>query len=561
MNTKFLKMKKISIYIFIVMALLGSACSRYLDVNTNPNQATSATPQLVFPQALVATGMVLNGFNTYGAEIGGYAANAGGYGGFGEFISYQYTSADFTGGTTNLWGNAYDNLEDYQYVINSTAGQANGVFFNAAATIMRVYVFELLVDAYNDIPYSEALQGADNLTPTYDKATDIYPALAVELDGAIANINSGLNAATAPDDITAYDVLFNGEMTSWLQLANTIKLRLMIRTHTNASSVTYANSNFDPAGFLTADALINPGYARATNQQNPTWNSWVYSPTGTSPNKAWMPTTWIMSFYNGQNLLDTMRGKAAYYNFRRVQFPNTPGKRKVVYGDSISNQLGYQGNDIPACPSGTFWYSGTDRGGTTAGDAIGLLKDPSAGLPMFTAAESYFLQAEAIVVGLTVNGASLPAASESYKNGVTASFNYLYSDKTGKPTADTTAISTMVTNYFNANSADYRANFSAANGSDQQIEAIITQKYIALNFVNSHEGWNEFRRTGYPKVSTTGSTNPTLTFASFASAINNRPDRLPTRIPYPVTEGAYNSANVPQLPAPVYSSNLIFWAK
>ena len=92
---------------------------------------------------------------------------------------------------------------------------------------------------------------------------------------------------------------------------------------------------------------------------------------------------------------------------------------------------------------------------------------------------------------------------------------------------------------------------------DQQLEAIITQKYIALNFINSSEAWNEYRRTGYPRSSNFTS-DPTTSFASTLSQ-SSRPDHLPTRILYPASEYSYNAANVPTGVSP-YTS-LIFWAK
>jgi len=541
-------MKKISTYIFIAFALFSVACNNYLDVNKNPNQATSVTPNLVLPQAIVATGSLLNRYNTYGSQIGGYAANAGGFGGFNETVSYKYTSSNYN----DLWPNTYDNLQDYQYVITSTSGSFANLYYNAASTIMRVYNFQLLVDTFNDVPYTGALQGSKVLTPSYDKGSDIYAGLAVELDSAMARINRGLAAATHPTPLSTSDPMFAGDMTKWLQLANTIKLRLMIRGH---GKVTFANSNFDAAaGFLTSDAIINPKYTRDNNRQNPAWNTWAFSSSGAAGNKAWMPTTWMMSFYNGTKLMDTLRGKAIYFNFRRVQYPNTPSKKKVVYGDSISNQLGHEGNDVPAGTNGSFWYSGSDRGGTTAGGSMGILKGPDAGVPMFTAAESYLLQAEASVISLTISGITLDPAATSFNNGINASFKYLYSLPNGSQAAKLSYV-TDAALYISENAGNYLVDFTAAGTTDKQIEAIITQKYIALNFVNSHEGWNEYRRTGYPRVSGTGATT---TFASSVSQ-STRPDRLPSRILYPTTEAAYNPANVP---TDISSfTSLIFWAK
>src|SRR5678810_219532 len=106
-------MKKTLIALAAVM-VIATSCDDYLDINTNPNKPTSVTPNLVLPQAIAATAIILNQYNNYGMQIGGYAANAGGYGGFNETVSYAYTPNNYS----NLWSITYDNLEDYQYIIN-----------------------------------------------------------------------------------------------------------------------------------------------------------------------------------------------------------------------------------------------------------------------------------------------------------------------------------------------------------------------------------------------------------------------------------------------------------
>ena len=47
-------------------------------------------------------------------------ANAGGYGGFGTSITYNFSSNDFSA----RWTSTYDNLEDYQAILNQTEGKA-----------------------------------------------------------------------------------------------------------------------------------------------------------------------------------------------------------------------------------------------------------------------------------------------------------------------------------------------------------------------------------------------------------------------------------------------------
>lgn len=518
-------MKKTLMGILIGSALVGTSCKKYLDINKNPNQATSATPELILPQALAYSANVVNSYSNYGSQTGIYAANAGGYGGFGESITYNYTT---TG--SFLFNTTYDNLQDFQAIENYSTAAPEYSYFKAAAKIMKAYEFQLLVDAFNDVPYADALKGTENLTPTYSKGTDIYKDLAIQLDSAIAAIDFG-NSVTGTKVLGTSDVLFGGDMDAWKKFANTIKLRLIIRA---SGKVDFANTTFSDDGFLDQDALVNPGYTRDNGRQNPAWNNWAYSYVGGAGNKAWMPSTFIFGFYDGTTLSDNDRGKAIYY-----QFPTTG-----------TNRLGVESNDIVSSPTGSFWFSGTNRDGKSNGNQVGVLKGPGAGYPLLLAAESYFLQAEGALKGI-ISG----DAQALFNDGITASFNYTYQkEDNADPSAST--VSTMVENYHAANASSYLVNFNLANSSAEKLESIITQKFIALNFVHGHEAFNEYRRTHYPKIVPTG--NGYKTFASSVSE-STRPDKLPTRILYPVSEGAYNSANVPQNISPFNS--LIFWAQ
>lgn len=533
-------MKKISIAICSALALFTTACNDYLDVNENPNAPTEVSAELVLPQALTATGLSLNRFNTYGSQIGGYAANAGGYGGFNETITYLYTSANYSDG---LWSGTFDNLEDYQYIINQAQSDSTLIFFEAVAMIMKAYNYQKLVDTFNDVPYTDALKGAEVLTPAYDKGADVYADLAVLLDDAVEKIAKGEElAATYGEGVIkplgTADIVFGGfdnELDLWRQLANTIKLRLMV---TGNGKVTFENTDFHPVGFLSQDALIDPGYTRDLNRQNPKWETWGWGYTGSAGNKAWIPTNYAMRFYDGNKIDDPARGAATFY-----EFPDTG-----------TNDLGYEGDDIAKSPNGgSFWHPGTDRDGTTAGNSTGALKGPDMSMPLFTMAEAKFIEAEAIVRNIIAGNAQI-----AYEEGIIASFEYLYM----LPTSGIDNLDASYEGDFEADAFDYyTANdgnalvdwtAASASGTEGQIEAIITQKWIALNFVNSEEPWNDYRRTGYPAQT------PGDTFASTVSA-STRPDKLPTRILYPFSESQYNPANVPTGISPI--SSTIFWAK
>jgi hypothetical protein len=222
-------------------------------------------------------------------------------------------------------------------------------------------------------------------------------------------------------------------------------------------------------------------------------------------------------------------------------FPSTP-----------TNQLGVTppNNTLTSPAPAGAWYSGGGSG-TSLGNAIGVMKGPNQGEPLMLAAESDFLQAEADVRGILSQN-----AATDFNNGVLASFTYLYELPSTtvapgmNPAIDDSA-------YMAENASSYLANFSLATTTAQQIEAIITQKYIALNFINGEEAWSEYRRTGYPANSPTILNNPYGSFTSTQSQAT-RPDHLPTRLPYPASEAATNATNVPQNIS-VYTST-IFWA-
>jgi hypothetical protein len=522
-------MKKIfSIVLTGICLFSATSCKKYLDVNTNPNQPTTATPALVFPQALTATAALISAtgdYNEYGSRMNGYFGNAGGFGSLGDLISYNFTTGNFNG----LFQNTYDNLEDYQYIIDNTDPAS---IENATAQIMKAYDFQLLVDTYNKVPYFEALKGPNNLQPKYDDGEVIYKDLGDKLDAAMAT----LSASTKNGVFSTSDVLFAGDLTLWAKFANTIKLRLMIRA---GGKVVFTKPTLDATvGFLTTDALVNPGYTKVPNKQNPYWNKWAFSETGAlrGAGGVYLASPFMLTFFNGIKISDPARGKVIFYGYNGVSTP--------------SNPLGNTNDNAPKAPSPVFFYTLADVGTSVVGSGNtgkGLLKGETAGQPLMIAAESYLLQSEAAARGMITGD-----AKALFNSGILASYTYLYKNAAGtvlgNPTAD-------YNTYLTENAVSRLVNFDLAGTVEQKVEAIITQKYIALAYLFGHESWNEFRRTGYPAI--TGNT-PTTTFASTVS-VSTAPNKLPTRILYPSSEYAYNSVNVPSNVSAF--TDKIFWAK
>lgn len=523
-------MKKIFNILLLSVVVLGtSSCKKFLDINENPNQALSATPELILPQAITATANNIYNFNVYGSQTVGYYANGGGVSGWGSIVTYDYTTGDFQ----TLWNTTYNNLNDFEYVIKDSEGKEEYVYFNAIAKLMKAYNFQLLVDTYNDVPYSDAFQGNAALSVKYDAAEDVYKNITDLVDEAFAAIMA------ADDDVvlqvaSQQDPMFGGDMFSWAQFAQSLKLKLIVRAN---GKIDFTNEDFDASiGFLEDDAIVNPGYAKIEDKQNRFWNNWAYNAAGTRVTRGgqYVPTPYILSFYDGEKITDTYRGTAVYQ-----QFSN---------GAAPTNQLGNEASNATRGGNPNSWFKGTNA---TTYSQLGIFKGFDAGQPIMLASEVYFNIAEAKVRGI-LSG----SASEDFNAGIVASFNYLYKNAAGdvptsrNPEGDAAA-------YMAVNSTKPLVNFALATSNEQKIEAIITQKYIALNMILGHEAWNDYRRTQFPRNEPDPEGNAVNSFVSLSSRATT-PDRLPTRILYPETEFKYNSANVPTINP---NSDKIFWAE
>jgi len=251
-------MKKI-----LLFGLLGSmaltSCQKFIDINENPNNATTTHTNFVFSNALNSTcRTIAGGMHITGGTWSGYYAHSTSFTGGGQEKTYIFTNNDF-----NYFDGPYDNLTDYQYVIDHAV--ADGFpHLVGPSMIMQAYMFQKLVDMYGDVPYSQALQGTKFVTPVYDNAATIYQSLVTKLTAAVTLINATTFPANDPADI-----FFNADKTKWKQLANTIKLRLIVRR----SGVAGYNAAADIAtlsgdGFITAPVLSNPGYSKSAGKLN-----------------------------------------------------------------------------------------------------------------------------------------------------------------------------------------------------------------------------------------------------------------------------------------------------
>ncbi|OGX91210.1 SusD/RagB family nutrient-binding outer membrane lipoprotein [Hymenobacter coccineus] len=536
----------------------ASSCSSFLDINSNPNQALTVAPSAILATALSTTAANYTGnnpsFNSYASWVASYWGKTGVVSGYGEELTYNYSSSYYAG----LFGNTYDNLNDYNII--QTQGAANGYPYHAAiARIMKVYNYQLLVDEYGDIPYTQALQGGTNVAPVYDKAADIYKDLLVQLAGAIDDINKTDATATAtftPLAVGSEDIVFGGDMKKWKKFANSLKLRILLRESQTSdaaltTSVTQQMAALQTAadGFITADVVAQPGYAQSAGQQNPLYNRYAYTAAGTSATERQyqIPTQYILNQYISNN------------DPRLTQL-YTIGARTVGTDANAVTTPEYIGAMPGQSNAPTFVapiVASRLRGANAATATGGILKGLVAPTALMLLSEHLFSKAEAETRNLFTGGDV--SAKQDYLDGIKASFIYFYraaATTNATINASTLEASTMAgaagidqyNTYVNAatNATNPLVSFDNAvvNGALGKQNIIIYQKYLALNSVASTEAWDDYRRTAQPKL------------PASSQSQSPRADKLPTRLIYPLGEVSTNAAN---LPTGTTQYTKIFW--
>ena len=330
----------------------------------------------------------------------------------------------------NSWNAFYaQTMMDCKHLI-TRGGTDNQGSLVAIGKIMRAYNLYQATNMWGAIPYSQAFQSPEILTPLYDNQEDIYTGVIADLKSALQDINSHVD-----DGPGSFDLIFGGDMTMWSKFAK----GLLLKVYFNAALVKTAYQTEVASLINDADfPYVNTSfaYSGAASNENPNWKHLTIRTTDAAM---------------GKTLVDYMIGNGDSINPADMRLP--------VYAAPVID------ND------GEDFYRGLSNG--VAGDGISdswvgyFTENPGAAYYYFTMAEAYFIQAEAIERGW-VGG----SAEQAYKNGVEASF-----DQFGAPYDEDA--------FFTGQ--------PWAWGAEDNLTQINTQKWVAL-FTNGLDAWTNWRR-------------------------------------------------------------------
>lgn len=429
-------MKKIAIILIALITL--SSCQDLTELNVAPKQAKDATAQALFANAqkslastMASTNVNLNIF---------------------RMLAQQWTETTYTDEARydlstrnipqNFWNSLYrDVLRDLKES-RTIVSDIDPLFIDedlrqnelAMIDVMEVYTNMVLVLTFGDIPYTEALN-SDDLQPTYDDAATIYADLVQRLNADIATF--GNTGAAGFGDFESSDLIYGGDLDSWLMFGNSLKLKLgMILADVDEPTAQTIVESAAPGVFTSNEDNATFQFLSAPPNTNPLWVDLVQSGR--------------KDFVAANTLVDEMVA---------LDDPRIP-----VY---------FTEDKVGSYSGGTYGSSNSYSTFSKPGE---LLIEPELAHIFMDYAEVEFDLAEAVERGWSVG---VESAEDHYVNAITASMEYWGVD--------------------DAAIADYLAQpevaYATATGTYK--EKIGMQKWLAL-YNRGFDAWTEWRRLDAP---------------------------------------------------------------
>jgi len=447
-------MKKIHILILAVISLtVAFSCSNFEELNTNPNAATTVSPELLTTQ-------LMRGFRFWNPNPADFVSGNL----FCKHITvlagsnpYQYYYSFSPYGS--LAGGTFPTLKKIEEFAKGNPAESSfqglALFFRAGAGGATFGV--------GDIPYSEAGLAEEGITrPKYDKQADIIVEMLKYYKAAEEKFALGKNFGSC-------DIMYNGDASKWRKLCNFSQLNLIQLISKKATTE-------QKARFAEIVAANNLFTSNADNFQL------VYSdnPNASHP------------FYSGEGQrLGTAVSKLVVDELkklkdRRLFYFAEPAKALIASGKLETDFDAYEGaptelaGDKLAVNNAAGKYSLLNIRYT-------LLK---AGDPFLKVsyAEQCFILAEAVEEGWITGN-----AKDYYEKGVKAQLTYYMN----LPSAQTGVHNMKITQAYIDGYFTDEAAYKTSGTKIDRLRQIWTQRWL-LDFFTGTLNYNNFLRTGWP---------------------------------------------------------------
>lgn len=205
--------------LIIILALGLTSCESYFgNINENPNRPTKVSVDVMLPALQVEVADIYGGdFSRFASLLTQHA----------EGVARQWSSMnnysgyDVPANFNTAWVNTYANILNEALIMKEAAEEEGSAHYVAAANLLIAFHLMNATDVWGDIPYSDAFQGVDNISSSFDSQESLYNEIFSLLDAAIAGFNGGAGARA----LGGNDLYYGGDAALWAKAAHGVKAR------------------------------------------------------------------------------------------------------------------------------------------------------------------------------------------------------------------------------------------------------------------------------------------------------------------------------------------------
>ncbi|MCI1684430.1 MAG: SusD/RagB family nutrient-binding outer membrane lipoprotein [Prevotella sp.] len=230
------------ILIGIIVLLSTASCSKYLDVNTDPDNPTSDNAAIKerLPWIENYYAYAWGSASMRACTIAGLLTQTSTTNSNGLLAAWNPSQVSSTTAYQNIYLGAGVNIDP----LITRAKEENAYYYEGAGYCLKAMCFMTMLDLYGECPMSEAFTGKTN--PAYDDGKTIYNACINCLDSAIVSFQK--EQPTSATKLSDGDIWNGGDKDKWLKLCYGLKARYLLR-------LSKRSDLFNPQEIL--DALSN----------------------------------------------------------------------------------------------------------------------------------------------------------------------------------------------------------------------------------------------------------------------------------------------------------------
>jgi hypothetical protein len=395
------------------------------------------------------------------------------------------------------WATEFNMLKPIKAGIDLSI-EENEPFIQGILLVLKSFMFSHITDKWGDVPYTDALEGRTGVFfPTFDPQKVVYDGMLADLDAAITLIEGASNLSEPK-----FDLIYAGDKVKWVKFANSLKIRLLVRSYE-----AYKKAGVDNGPKL--NAIVSSGKYFTSISDNASYG-YIGSANYNS---------WPMGYYNDNSKNELTRRKPSTTFINALKSLKDPrltgwiapalipwanasatteitdryGYKYTVKSQNISEDVKGDADEYPVSelyvgmPIGYGEGNPTRFGGTTpAAGAYDNFRTSSFGALFWQ--DKHALLKMSLLQACEVN---LNLAEAAQKGWISGSAKTFY-DKGVTLNMERWAIpASEISAYL----ADPLVNLNGTNN----LEKIATQKWFAL-FTVGIESYFEYRRTKLPSI-------------------------------------------------------------